>query len=158
MSYFGEPNRQKYIPLFIIHLCLLLNFMDTEIKLPKKIMLRQREITADYMMAIDRHLEELLDNRVTEMLEIRDFADAMHIDARHLSNTIKLVTGKSPCYFFEEKIMDIARRELKETSTPVAQIAARLTFDPSNFTKFFKRFEGVTPKQYREQVQLTNYS
>jgi len=116
-------------------------------------MLRQREITADYLMAVDKHLEDILANRVMDMYEIRDFADDMHIDARHLSNTIKLVTGQSPCYFYEEKIMDIARKQLKETNAPVSEIAIRLTYDPSNFVKFFKRFEGTTPKKYREKMQ-----
>jgi AraC family transcriptional regulator of adaptative response / methylphosphotriester-DNA alkyltransferase methyltransferase len=127
--------------------------MNTEVKLPKKIMLRQREITADYLMAVDKHLEDILANRVMDMYEIRDFADDMHIDARHLSNTIKLVTGQSPCYFYEEKIMDIARKQLRETNVPVSEIAIRLTYDPSNFVKFFKRFEGTTPKKYREKMQ-----
>lgn len=127
--------------------------MNTEIKLPKKIMLRQREITADYLMAVDKHLEDILANRVMDMYEIRDFADDMHIDARHLSNTIKLVTGQSPCYFYEEKIMDVARKQLRETKVPVSEIAIRLTYDPSNFVKFFKRFEGTTPKKYREKMQ-----
>lgn len=117
-------------------------------------MLRQREITADYMMAVDKHLEDILANRVLDMYEIRDFADDMHIDARHLSNTIKLVTGQAPCYFYEEKIMDIARRQLRETNVSVSEIAIRLTYDPSNFVKFFKRFEGTTPKKYREKMQL----
>jgi AraC family transcriptional regulator of adaptative response / methylphosphotriester-DNA alkyltransferase methyltransferase len=130
--------------------------MNTEIKLPKKIMLRQREITADYLMAVDKHLEDILANRVMDMYEIRDFADDMHIDARHLSNTIKLVTGQSPCYFYEEKIMDIARKQLRETNVPVSEIAIRLTYDPSNFVKFFKRFEGSTPKKYREKMQLAS--
>ena len=130
--------------------------MNNNLKLPKKILLRQREITADYLMAVDKHLEDLLANRVDEMYEIRDFADDMHIDARHLSNTIKLVTGQSPCYFYEEKIMDIARKQLRESTTPVAEIAIRLTYDPSNFVKFFKRFEGTTPKRYRESMQ-TNF-
>jgi AraC family transcriptional regulator of adaptative response / methylphosphotriester-DNA alkyltransferase methyltransferase len=127
--------------------------MNTEVKLPKKIMLRQREITADYLMAVDKHLEDILANRVMDMYEIRDFANDMHIDARHLSNTIKLVTGQSPCYFYEEKIMDIARKQLRETNVPVSEIAIRLTYDPSNFVKFFKRFEGTTPKKYREKMQ-----
>ena len=130
--------------------------MNNNLKLPKKILLRQREITADYLMAVDKHLEDLLANRVDEMYEIRDFADHMHIDARHLSNTIKLVTGQSPCYFYEEKIMDIARKQLRESTTSVAEIAMRLTYDPSNFVKFFKRFEGTTPKRYRESMQ-TNF-
>jgi AraC-like DNA-binding protein len=33
---------------------------------------------------------------------------------------------------------------------PIAQIAARLTYDPSNFTKFFKAFTGTTPKKFRD--------
>ncbi|QJD94515.1 helix-turn-helix transcriptional regulator [Mucilaginibacter robiniae] len=124
-------------------------------KLPKKIMLRQHEITADFMKIIDQHLDDVLANRVTEMFEIKDIADTIHIHPTHLSNTIKLVTGCSPCSFYEEKIMNIARQQLKETNKPVAAIAGQLTFDPSNFVKFFKRFEGTSPKQYREKEQAT---
>jgi len=125
--------------------------MEATLTVPKKILARQHEITADYLKAIDKHLEDVLNNRVLDMYEIRDFADEMHIHPTHLSNTIKLTTGKHPCSFFEEKIMGIAKTMLQENKVSVAEIANRLTFDPSNFTKFFKRFEGVTPKQYREQ-------
>ena len=126
-------------------------------KLPKKIAARQHEITADYLNILDRHLADLLAGRVTDMYEIRDVADEMHIHPTHLSNTIKLTTGKAPCYFFEEKIMTIARTMLVDTQRSVADIAATLTFDPSNFTKFFKRFQGVTPKQYREAIWRSAY-
>ncbi|WP_373612957.1 helix-turn-helix domain-containing protein [Mucilaginibacter sp. OAE612] len=130
--------------------------METTLTVPKKILVRQHEITADYLKAIDRHLDDVLNNRVLDMYEIRDFADEMHIHPTHLSNTIKLTTGKHPCFFFEEKIMGIAKTMLQENKASVAEIANRLTFDPSNFTKFFKRFEGVTPKQYREQWLVRN--
>ncbi|MNS21423.1 DNA-binding transcriptional regulator AraC [compost metagenome] len=103
-------------------------------------------------------MADILDERTIEMLEIRDFASLMHIHPTHLSNTIKLTTGKAPCFFFEEKIMKIAKELLSDPSLPIAQIAFKLTFDPSNFTKFFKRFEGVTPKYYREQVLSAKYS
>ena len=123
---------------------------------PKKILARQHEITGDFLKAIDHHLNELMQNKVMDMMEIRDFAEQMHIHPTHLSNTIKLTTGKAPCDFFEEKIMRIAKDMLQNTNVPVAAIASQLTFDPSNFTKFFKRFEGTTPKQYRKNVQLHN--
>ncbi len=121
-------------------------------KIPQKLLSRQYEITADFLKEIDKHLDDIMTNKVTDMMEIRDIADNMHIHPTHLSNTIKLTTGKAPCFFFEEKIMDIAKNMLKDTSIPIANIAAQLTFDPSNFTKFFKRFEGITPKQYREEI------
>ncbi|WP_317192328.1 helix-turn-helix domain-containing protein [Hymenobacter jeongseonensis] len=96
-------------------------------------------------------MADIATGRATEMLEIRDFAGQICIHPTHLSNTLKLTTGQSPCTFFESCIMDVTRQLLRDTARPVADIAANLTFDPSNFTKFFKRFEGCTPKQYREQ-------
>jgi len=120
--------------------------------LPKKILARQHEITADFLRLIEVHLAEVVAGQTMEMLEIRDFAAQLHIHPTHLSNTIKLTTGHSPCYYFEARIMDVARQQLLDPARSVAAIAAGLTFDASNFTKFFKRFEGCTPKQYREQA------
>lgn len=72
-----------------------------------------------------------------------------------LSNTIKLTTGLHPCYFYEEKIMNIAKSMLEKNEEPISAIASLLTYDPSNFTKFFKRFEKKTPKQYREDYLMS---
>lgn len=130
--------------------------MEATLTVPKKILARQHEITADYLKAIDKHLDDLLQHRVLDMYEIRDFADEMHIHPTHLSNTIKLTTGQHPCFFFKQKIMEIAKTMLQENNSSIAEIAGKLTFDPSNFTKFFKRFEGLTPKQYREQWLIKN--
>ena len=129
----------------------------TASKLPKKVFARQHEITADFLKAVDQHLDEVLSGKVLDMFEIKDFADALHIHPTHLSNTIKLTTGKAPCFFVEDKIMNMAKEMLADASLPVAEIASRLTFDPSNFTKFFKRFAGMTPKSYREQILLEKF-
>ncbi|RTQ47792.1 AraC family transcriptional regulator [Hymenobacter gummosus] len=118
--------------------------------IPKKILARQHEILADFLREIDQHLADLEAGRATEMLEIRDLAARLCIHPTHLSNTIRLTTGHSPCHYFERRILAVAQRLLLESAAPVAEVAARLTYDPSNFTKFFKRFAGLTPKQYRE--------
>jgi AraC-like DNA-binding protein len=52
------------------------------------------------------------------------------------------------------KLMDIARYKLEHNEASIAAIAQSLTFDPSNFTKFFKRFAGQTPKKYREDYLM----
>ncbi len=120
--------------------------------IPQKILARQHEIVADYYREVNQHLADVLAGRATEMLEIRDLAARLCIHPTHLSNTLKLATGHSPCHYFEARIMDLARQLLADTTRTAADIAANLTYDPSNFTKFFKHFEGCTPKQYREQV------
>ncbi len=123
-------------------------------KIPKKILARQHEITAEYLNHLDKHLAEIVDGSAQKMFEIRDFAGLMFIHPTHLTNTVKLVTGKHPCFFYEEKILVIAKRMLEENTMTIGAIAQHLTYDPSNFTKFFKHFTGQTPKQYREEILI----
>ena len=53
--------------------------MAIEAKIPKKILLRQHEITANYFKEIDKHLLDIVEERYLEMLEIRDFAFILSI-------------------------------------------------------------------------------
>ena len=124
-------------------------------KIPEKILARQHEITKEYLAVLDTHLLDIVEGRTTEMYEIRDIADVMHIHPIHLSNTIKIATGVHPCFFYEEKIMNIAKAMLQKNAMSISAIANLLTYEPSNFTKFFKRFESKTPKQYREEYLQT---
>ncbi|MFD2288485.1 helix-turn-helix domain-containing protein [Pedobacter petrophilus] len=124
-------------------------------KLPEKIFARRHEIAADYLKELDKHLDDIVSGRTTEMLEVRDLADLIHVHPVHLSNTVKAATGYSPCYFFEKRLMEISKSMLVSTNTPISEIARILTYDPSNFTKFFKHFAGQTPKQYREAYYIS---
>ena len=116
----------------------------------KKISVRQNQIMDDFLRELDQHLADLKEGKVEKTFEINDIASILHIHPTHLSNTIKETTGKSPCDFYEEKLMEIARQLLSESDMSIGDIAFRLTFDPSNFTKFFKHFQGMTPRQYRQ--------
>lgn len=118
--------------------------------IPQKFFARQHEIAADYLIELDKHLDDIVSGRATEMFEVRDFAEILHVHPTHFSNTIKSATGHSPCFFFEERLMEISKSMLKNVSMRIAEIARTLTYDPSNFTKFFKHFSGQTPKQFRE--------
>ena len=119
-------------------------------RIPKKILARQHEITSDFLKELDKHLADIVEERAIDMFEIRDFAEILHIHPTHLTNTVKLTTGQPPCFFYEEKIMTIAKSFLEKNKMTIGAIAELLTYDPSNFTKFFKRFGNITPKQYRE--------
>jgi len=119
-------------------------------KIPQKFFARQHEIAADYLIELDKHLADIVSGKATEMFEVRDFAEILHVHPTHFSNTIKAATGHSPCYFFEERLMEISKSMLQNVSIPISEIARILTYYPSNFTKSFKHFSGQTPKQYRE--------
>jgi AraC-like DNA-binding protein len=119
--------------------------------LPKKILARQHEITADFTRLVHAHVDDLVAGRATEALEIRDFASQLCLHPTHLSNTVKLVTGEAACAIYERKLVAEAQALLLDSRRTIADVAAQLTYDPSNFTKFFKHFVGLTPKQFREQ-------
>jgi AraC family transcriptional regulator, regulatory protein of adaptative response / methylphosphotriester-DNA alkyltransferase methyltransferase len=119
--------------------------------IPKKIIARKDEITIECLKDLDKHLKDIVSGKADEMFEINDFAKILYIHPTHLSNTIKLATGKSACYYFEEKLLNIAKSMLQKNETTISSIASLLTYDPSNFTKFFKRFAHTTPTKYREE-------
>ena len=112
---------------------------------------RKKEITSDYLARLDEHIQQLKEGKAERALEIREFAAMLHMHPVHLSNTIKEVTGQSTCSLYEERLVRISKELLLTTNLPIAQIARQLTYDPSNFTKFFKHFTGTTPKKFRDQ-------
>jgi len=114
---------------------------------------RQQQILKQYIAALDKHVLELKEGKATEALEIKDFANMLHIHPVHLSNTVKEVTGQSTCSLYEERLLNAAKDLLLNSNLSIKQVAQQLTYDPSNFTKFFKHFTGITPKQFRSQDQ-----
>lgn len=112
---------------------------------------RGNELTSKFYEVMELHMRDIIEGKADSLFEVQDMADRLFIHPVHLSNTIKETTGKSPCDIYEEKLMEIAKGMLKDTTKPIADIAIQLTYDPSNFTKFFKKMEGLTPKQYRQK-------
>ena len=112
---------------------------------------RQREIFHQYLEKLDAHLHELKEGRTERVLQIKELAALLHVHPVHLSNTVKEVTGQSTCSFYEQRLLKIAKELLLTTDKKIAEVAMQLTYDPSNFTKFFKQYTGTTPKKFREE-------
>ncbi|NML22919.1 AraC family transcriptional regulator [Pseudoflavitalea sp. G-6-1-2] len=118
---------------------------------------RPEEITEAYFKLLDLHLAELVSGKTTQMMELNEIAAKLHISAKHLSYTIQSTMGNHPCHFYDQKILAAAKNLLTITDWSVAEIADRLTYDPSNFAKFFKKYAGETPGQFRKLAQ-SNHS
>lgn len=112
-------------------------------------MKRPEQITQAFLVELERHLDDIVSGKAETMFDVRDFAKILSISPIHLSNTIKQTTGKAPCDFCEAKILEIAKNLLLNPTLTVKSIAVQLTYDPSNFTKFFKKYSGQTPTEYR---------
>lgn len=90
--------------------------------------------------------------RVEEMFHIKDIAGIMCLHPVHVSNVIKLYTGFHPCHFYELRIVWEAKALLSDPALSIGDVARQLTYDTSNFTKFFKEYEDMTPTEYRKKL------
>lgn len=120
-------------------------------KTEQDILKRSKEITENYFRFLDNHIEDVVLGKTEEFMEINQIASALFVSHKHLTDIVQKETGNHPCHFYDLKIIDEAKKMLSETDLSVSEIAKILTYDPSNFSKFFKKFIGQTPGQFRKE-------
>jgi len=89
-----------------------------------------------------------------EWHEVGDYASLLHISAGHLSEVVKLQSGRPAIKHIHERLVLEARRLLFHTDRSLKEIAYDLGFsEASYFNRFFKRETGVTPADYRTSIR-----
>lgn len=117
----------------------------------QEILKRSKEITKNYFQFLDKHIADVVSGTVDRFMEINQIASELFLSHQHLTDTVQKETGNHPCHFYDLKILDEAKRMLFQTDKSIAEISKILTYDPSNFSKFFKKFVGQTPGQFRKE-------
>lgn len=81
------------------------------------------------------------------------YADKLHLSPQHLSTTVKKVTGKTLTEIISTLVIHDAQAKLRSSELTIQEIAYSLNFpDISFFGKYFKRYTGMSPKQYRNSA------
>jgi AraC-like DNA-binding protein len=97
-----------------------------------------------------KFLNLLLEN-YKEQHEVAFYAEKLFITPQYLTHIIKELTGKTTNKWIDDTLILEARKLLKTTQTTVQQIADLLNFsDQSTFGKFFKKYHGISPAEYRK--------
>ncbi len=85
-------------------------------------------------------------------LRIPDISNDLHIPRHILSRTFRQDTGQGLKEYMELLLLQKARNLLLHTSMPIFEIAETLGFsDPFYFSRFFKKTEHISPREYRQQ-------
>jgi AraC-like DNA-binding protein len=70
----------------------------------------------------------------------------------HFYRKFKQATGSTPIDWLRRERINHARRRLLESGDPIKQISEQVGYnDPYFFSRDFKRYTGVAPKDYRSQ-------
>ncbi len=103
------------------------------------------------------HFIELVEQNYTQYRELSFYAEKMSLTAKHLSRTVKMVSGKSAKEWIERYVILDAVTQLLSTNNTIKEIAYKLNFpSQSCFGKYFSRIKGLSPAAFREKYRQTN--
>ncbi|WP_217998941.1 helix-turn-helix domain-containing protein [Paenibacillus pabuli] len=87
-------------------------------------------------------------------LTLEECASRLHYNANYLSSVFRKEIGCAFSEYLTKYRFSMAKKWLDESDLTVKDIAARLCYNnPQNFIRSFRKWEGITPGQYRERKQ-----
>lgn len=99
---------------------------------------------------VQNFLLSLYKNFMTER-SVLYYADQQSLSPSYFSSIIKTKTGNSALYWINEVVITYAKQMLRRTDNSVKELSVKLNFpSQSFFGKYFKRYTGMSPKQFRE--------
>jgi len=105
-----------------------------------------REKKPDFVSSVQAYINENYQQEVT----LDCLAQYFSINKYHLQKYFKRYTGLSPNDYLTRIRLDRAKRLLRTTSDPVIEIAHEVGYTVTYFDNIFKKYEGVTPRSYRQ--------
>ena len=113
----------------------------------------------DYMIETeeedgDNHLDRILSyiqENYQREIDFKEMAQEMGISYSYMRKIVKQETGKSLLDLINNARVEKAKVLLRETSMYIKEIAEDVGYNNvQSFTRFFKKFEGITPGEFRE--------
>jgi AraC-like DNA-binding protein len=87
----------------------------------------------------------------------KDYAAMLYVTPNYLNALCKDLLGKSAGDVIRERILLEAKRQLVNLDESIAVIGYNLGFtDNSYFTKFFKKYTGLTPEDFRRELKSSS--
>ncbi|GHT59963.1 hypothetical protein FACS1894109_16850 [Spirochaetia bacterium] len=89
-------------------------------------------------------------NHYMEDIQADDLATLCRISSRHLARCFQELYGKSPHEFLMETRLQAAKELLRNASNNISEVAERTGYDTIySFSRAFKHFYGVSPREWR---------
>lgn len=102
------------------------------------------------MEEIIKYIELNLDKKLT----LEHLATKCFYTPKYFSKVFKECSGMTMTEFVQKKRIDEGCRLLAETNLPVEEISAAVGYaDDVRFYKYFKKYCGITPKEYRKKTK-----
>lgn len=106
---------------------------------------RKKVLFAQFLGAISKHIEQ--EHSVTF------YASLLCITPQYLRRIVKECSGRIASEWINEELIRVISQLLSDTDMSIQQIAEKMHFsNQAVLSKFFKRYKGVSPLQYRNAI------
>ena len=118
-----------------------------------------REDISRHSTMLLQQFELLIETHFREKRLPKDYAELLFITPNHLNALTNHIIGKSAGALIRDRVLLEARRMLANSDLMISQIANALNFeDNAYFTRFFKKYTGVTPEVFRATILRGGHS
>ena len=94
-----------------------------------------------------------IDSNINKQINFCSLAQSNHYSYDRFRHLFAEKFGKSPYAYLTEQRINLAKRLLKNSDLNITDIAFDCGFNSSSqFTNIFKKYMGVTPKEYKKRV------
>ncbi|QBD75753.1 AraC family transcriptional regulator [Ktedonosporobacter rubrisoli] len=102
------------------------------------------------------HLVDFILAHLSENLSLETLAQQVGFSPYHFARLFQETTGKSPHQFVKQQRIERAKKLLRETDVPLAQVALESGFsNQSHLTRVFKHHLNLTPRVYRHDRSIS---
>ncbi len=95
-------------------------------------------------------LRGLIDERYRQTRRLADYAASLGMTTERLNEHCKRASGVTAGHLLRQRVLTEAKRQLLFTGISASEIAYELGFaDPTHFSRFFRRYTGLSPSDFR---------
>ncbi|WP_249897476.1 AraC family transcriptional regulator [Paenibacillus sp. PK3_47] len=103
--------------------------------------------------SISEEVKQLIAEAFDTDLTLEKCSARLNYHPQYISRVFRQETGISFTDYLAQYRLTVAKRWLKETDLTITEIAMKLKYNnPANFIRYFRKMEGITPGQYRNNL------
>jgi transcriptional regulator GlxA family with amidase domain len=93
-----------------------------------------------------------MEGNLTQTFSLDELATGLGISPRHFKRRFKRATGDSPLAYLQRLRIEAAKQKLETTRERIEEITSQVGYEDSNsFRRLFRKFTGLSPREYRER-------
>ena len=147
MNQDGHPYKEEIIRHLFSAYYYGLGYYVHNVDQQKSVMTGQQEVCEKFISLASEHFKKHRD--------ISFYADKLCMTNKYLSALLKQETGMTVLEWIERFVVLYAKGCLSSTTMTIQEISDELDFpSQSVFGKYFKRVEGLSPKAYRQSLEI----